>query len=115
MVATDLETNAVYVIELTCPFETNFAAAHNRKWDKYSGFVADIPGYATKKLICVEVGARGKLNNSTLELNALLNHDDHHGAHKTRINMSCAALLGSQWIYHRRNETKWVEKGDEAL
>ena len=50
--------NEVIITELTVAFETNIAARHKYKEDKYAHFLSDI----TRKkcsLICWEIGARG--------------------------------------------------------
>lgn len=95
----------IAVIELTCPFEDNFDKAHNFKMTKYRALpfmysdVAKLP----VELICVEVGARGRLAPSFRHLDKLLGPE----TKETRSNCIRTAIACSQTLFFRRNEPVW--------
>lgn len=65
----------VFVIELTCPFESNTGNAHQRKYSKYNNAVQQTQTMVNShgkpyntRLLCIEVGCRGAVATSCLEL-----------------------------------------------
>ena len=56
----DFNKKDIILIELTVPFETNIAEAHQRKQDRYAGLVHDIREAGWNPVeICLEIGSRG--------------------------------------------------------
>jgi hypothetical protein len=96
----------VFIVELTVPFEDGLEAAHERKIKKYRTLPTLYRRAAGKpvSLICVEVGARGMLNTSWVQLDKLL------GSHKkeTRCAVTQAAIACSQVLFYKRNEKEWL-------
>ena len=100
----------VCILELTCPWESNMAAWHETKTSKYATLRAAYEGLAGKTclLVCVEVGARGKLAPSCGQLTNLLGR---RIASQTRRDMVAAAVQASRTIFHSRNEFAWNPGG----
>ena len=53
---------SVYVLELTCSFERNIQAAHQRKTTKYTSLKADI-----ESMVPFEIGSRGHVTTNNKE------------------------------------------------
>ena len=73
----------VFVIELTCPFESNTGKAHQRKCSKYNNAVQQTQTMVNShgkpnntRLLCIEVGCRGAVATSCLELQPLVALDN---------------------------------------
>ena len=59
----------VYLLELTCSFERNIVAAHQRKSTKYISLKSDIESEGfTCTLIPFEIGSRGHVTRALLAL-----------------------------------------------
>ena len=98
----------IYIIELTVPFETNFDKRHAEKTKKYAELPKRYAPYArgkTIKVLCVEVGARGRLAPSIAAFRELLTRKQLKALKK---NMTQAAIRASQLIFHRREDQLWA-------
>ena len=103
-----LASGEEYIIELTCPWEENFAYAHERKMNKYTNI------YHSRKLehpatflLVFEVGARGKLHSSARALNSLFLGNDSL-IEACRQSMTQSALRGIFQIFQHRDEVNWI-------
>ena len=77
LVIIDYPNNSVYLFELTVCFETskNIEAAHNRKYERYSGLSEDIQSKGLKCFnIPFEIGSRGHLTTSNRTTLATMHH-----------------------------------------
>ncbi|MDQ7008246.1 MAG: reverse transcriptase domain-containing protein, partial [Acidobacteriota bacterium] len=102
----------VYIIELTVPHETNIDKAHRYKTAKYRSLpelYAPYVGSRQVELLCVEVGVRGWLANSTLSLKEVMGRRE---AGRTRRRMVAAAVRASQLLFHVREEPEWGARGE---
>ena len=105
----------VFLVELTCPFTRNIAAANTRKRARYEFLASDIKdaGFSCMNLP-FEIGSRGHVtlsNKNTL-------FQICHVACVKKIqqvirNCSKLVLLGSYIIYNARNNQDWT--GQEYL
>ena len=93
----------VYLLELTCSFERNIVAAHQRKSTKYISLKSDIEseGY-TCTLIPFEIGSCGhvtRLKRSNI-VNTFIQHKINTNANKCIKQLSKISLLCSFSIFH---------------
>jgi len=99
----------VYLMELTCGSEQNFADQEKRKMKRYQQLTEEIEanGWACK-LQTVEVGARGIYNYS---LQTFMNHLNVKTKEKKKACMKIAeiSLRASYTIYLSRNTTIWTD------
>ncbi|XP_063689202.1 uncharacterized protein LOC134822224 [Bolinopsis microptera] len=99
----------VYLMELTCGNEQNFADQEKRKMKRYQQLTEEIEanGWACK-LQTVEVGARGIYNYS---LPTFMNHLNVKTKEKKKACMKIAeiSLRASYTIYLSRNTTIWTD------
>jgi hypothetical protein len=99
-----LDDGSEYILELTVPWEENFDHARDRKRAKYDELLRYRQSHNIRTtLITFEVGARGKLNASTLELSWLFRPENHKLVRKMREDMVTAALKSSFHIYCMRH------------
>jgi len=99
----------VYLMELTCGNEQNFAAQEKRKLQRYKELVDQIENNGWKcKLQTVEVGVRGIYNQS---LQTFLNHLDVKMKDKKKACAKIAeiSLRASYTIYLCRNNNVWTD------
>ena len=101
---------SVYLLELTCSFERNILAAHQRKSTKYIPLKTDIEseGY-TCTLIPFEIGSRGhvtKVNRSNI-LNTFMQHKINTNVNKCIKQLSKISLLCSFSIFHAYQQPSW--------
>ena len=111
LVIINKEEKTVWLLELTCSFETNVNAAHTRKKERYAALTQDIidNGYKCNN-IPFEVGSRGYIslaNKSTfLLMHSLCNPQTRLS--KFMQTISKISLLCSYSIYLSRNESNWT-------
>ena len=99
---------AVYIIELTVPWENSIEEAYERKKLRYTELAADATQRGWNTKICpVEVGCRGFVASSTVRL---LKELGIHGQalRQTIRTLSGAAERGSQWIWMKRKDPCWA-------
>ena len=101
---------SVYLLELTCSFERNILAAHQRKSTKYIPLKRDIEseGY-TCTLIPFEIGSRGhvtRVNRSNI-LNTFMQHKINTNVNKCIKQLSKISLLCSFSIFHAYQQPSW--------
>ena len=101
---------SVYLLELTCSFERNILAAHQRKSTKYVPLKSDIEseGY-TCTLIPFEIGSRGhvtKINRSNI-LNTFMQHNINTNVRRCIKELSKISLLCSFSIFHAYQQPSW--------
>jgi hypothetical protein len=98
----------IWLIELTVSFEGKSTShSHSIKDSKYAALAGLLQAdsrtrHAMIFLWCVEIGSRGRINESLMQLDGLLTRD---GARRTRRMMSVTAIRGSEHIYKNRNST----------
>ena len=101
---------SVYVLELTCSFERNITAAHQRKTTKYTSLKTDIESAGfTCVLLPFEIGSRGyvtRQNKSNL-INIFIKHEINANALKCIKQISKISLLCSFCIFHAYKEPSW--------
>ena len=101
---------SVYVLELTCSFERNITAAHQRKTTKYTSLKTDIESAGfTCVLLPFEIGSRGyvtRQNKSNL-INIFIKHEINANALKCIKQLSKISLLCSFCIFHAYKEPSW--------
>ena len=110
LVIINRSSKSVYLLELTCSFERNIQAAHQRKTTKYTSLKSDIEdaGY-TCFLIPFEIGSRGhvtRTNRSNLILTFVQNKINSN-ALKCIKQLSKISLLCSFSIFHAYKEPSW--------
>ena len=99
---------AVYIIELTVPWENSVEEAYERKKLRYTELAADATQRGwNAKVWPVEVGCRGFVASSTIRL---LKELGIHGQalRQTVRAVSQAAERGSQWIWIKRKDPCWA-------
>ena len=101
---------SVYLLELTCSFERNILAAHQRKSTKYIPLKSDIEseGY-TCTLIPFEIGSRGhvtSINRSNI-LNTFIQHNINTNVRRCNKELSKISLLCSFSIFHAYQQPSW--------
>ena len=103
-----LEDGSEYIIELTSPWEENFDQARERKRAKHEEILRYRQATNVRtSLITFEVGARGKLSDSTLDLSWVFPKDHKHHVRKMRENFALAALQASFRLYTMRQNPTW--------
>ena len=100
----------VYLLELTCSFERNILAAHQRKSTKYTSLKNDIEsaGYSCF-LIPFEIGSRGHITrgNRINIVNTFIQNKINTNAHKCIKQLSKISLLCSFSIFHAYQQPSW--------
>ena len=99
---------AVYIIELTVPWENSVEEAYERKKLRYTELAADATQRGwNAKVWPVEVGCRGFVASSIIRL---LKELGIHGQalRQTVRAVSQAAERGSQWIWIKRKDPCWA-------
>ena len=111
LVLVDIGQRTVWLLELTCSFESNFEAANKRKKERYEGLATDIEdsGYKCNNLP-FEIGSRGYIS---LENKSTLTAVHQLCRPKTKLrqffqNISKVSLLCSYSIYLSRNYRDWT-------
>ena len=95
---------AVYLVELTIPFETGMVEAAERKQQKYSNLVACCRGNGFRTtLVTVEVGSRGFLHKRSLNNFYTLVKATQNDKLAMEKEMIHRAILVSFRIWCRRN------------
>src|SRR4029434_8468580 len=99
---------AVYIIELTVPWESSVEEAYERKKLRYTELAADATQRGwNAKVWPVEVGCRGFVATSTSRL--LREMGVRGKAHRQAVkDLSRAAEKGSQWIWIKRKDPCWA-------
>ena len=102
----------IFLLELTCSFETNIEAANIRKMAKYSALKSDLveKGYICH-LIPFEVGSRGYISksNKLSLMNTFLSNRLKPNVFKCIRNMSKISLLCSFSIFHAYTQPTWTD------
>ena len=111
LVLVDSVQRTVWLLELTCSFESNFEAANKRKTERYACLAADIEAsdYQCNNLP-FEIASRGYIN---MENKSTLTAVHQLCQPKTRLrhflqNISKTSLLCSYSIYLSRNDRDWT-------
>ena len=101
----------IFLLELTCSFETNIEAANIRKMAKYSALKSDLveKGYICH-LIPFEVGSRGYISksNKLSLMNTFLSNRLKPNVFKCIRNMSKISLLCSPLLFWRAENCFFV-------
>ena len=101
---------SVYVLELTCSFERNIEAAHQRKTTKYTSLQTDIEisGYKCF-MVPFEIGSRGHVttNNKENIIHAFVYNKINSNALKCMKQLSRISLLCSFCIFHAYKQPTW--------
>lgn len=118
LVIIDKEQKAVWIYELTCPFETRIEEAHKMKSHKYDHVLLDIEerGYQVFYQ-AFEVGARGQVTKENKKrLKDIYNHCQTSHSFSTFVkNISVISVLGSFAIFTARREKQWVNNPDNYI
>ena len=95
---------SVFLIELTVPFEDNFAYAEQRKTNRYHGLVqlCSNNNYQAQ-LFTIQVGSRGVIDLPSLSCLANLCKPKQKNWHNLLVALSRAAISGSFLIWCSRN------------
>jgi len=105
------QEKTIYLYELTVPFESRIASAHNLKLQKYEPLAADLSarGWRTYTLP-FEVGSRGHITkNNRLTLQSLYRLSKKLlKLGETCENISKLAITGSYKIFISRKEPTWI-------
>ena len=111
MVIVDNEEKAIFIIELTIPFERNITNANNRKKEKYSSLVSDINATGFKcTLKCIEIGSRGYISKANKQsLRAIFKFIGAKFNKEVLNDISKTTLLCSYAIWNARHEPSWEE------
>ena len=111
LVLVDSLQRTVWLLELTCSFESNFESANKRKTERYACLAADIEAldYQCNNLP-FEIGSRGYINMKNKSTLTALHQ---LWQPKTRLrhflhNISKTSLLYSYSIYLSRNDRDWT-------
>ena len=103
---------SIFLLELTCSFETNIEAANIRKMTRYSALKSDLEDKGWKcHLIPFEVGSRGYISRSNkLNLmNTFLSNRLKPNVFKCVRDMSKISLLCSFSIFHAYTQPTWTD------
>ena len=101
---------SVYVLELTCSFERNIEAAHQRKTTKYTSLKTDIESSGYKCfMVPFEIGSRGHVttNNKENIIHAFVYNKINSNALKCMKQLSRISLLCSFCIFHAYKQPTW--------
>ena len=96
---------AMFLIELTVPFETNLEGARERKQAKYADLLKECKRKSYASLITVQVGARGYLDQESLHnLYQMLGvRVQSETRRKFEEDLTRAAVRGSYEVWTMRN------------
>ena len=100
----------IFLLELTCSFETNVLAAHARKTTKYTSMKADIESNGYKcVLIPFEIGSRGYVtrDNKANIIHVFVKNNIKSNALKCVKQLSKISLLCSFSIFHAYTQPSW--------
>lgn len=100
----------VHVLELTCSFERNILAAHQRKTTKYTSLKSDIENAGYKCLMVpFEIGSRGHVTkeNRANIIHAFITNKINSNAIKCIKQLSKISLLCSFCIFHAYKQPSW--------
>ena len=109
MVIYNRTDNAIHLVELTVPFETNIIKAHDRKQKKYLDLVSDIEdnGFICD-LTCFEVGSRGLITpENVVNIDRIFAFVGAKSKKAFVRELSKLALLASYTIWNARQEPAW--------
>ena len=100
----------IVIIELTVPFETNIAAAHQRKEDRYEILVNDLSENGFKvTYFAIEIGCRGQITKENkLRLKQVTSKCKVKPA-DLFTSLSKCAILCSYSIFYSRKEDSWKD------
>ena len=106
----DFNKKDIILIELTVPFETNIAEAHQRKQDRYAGLVHNIREAGWNPVeICLEIGSRGLITPENkkrlMDMIRLCKCKVKYPALRDSIVKN--VLFGSYVIFYSRSEHVW--------
>ena len=97
--------NDLTIVELTISFDSGTNASHEIKVNKYAPTLAEIRRHnptVEVKSFCVEVGSRGKIANTTVQLKHLLKHNK-KDLRKFFVRLGRTSFLESIAIYKLRD------------
>ena len=110
LVIINRSNKTVDILELTCSFERNILAAHQRKTTKYTSLKADIEsaGFACS-LLPFEIGSRGHVTKQTKTnlIHTFVKHKVSSNALKCIKQISKISLLCSFCIFHAYKQPNW--------
>ena len=102
----------IYLLELTCCFESNIEAANLRKTSKYQALKSDLEerGY-TCHLLPFEIGSRGHISRSNKSnlMNTFMSNKLKPNIFKCIKAMSKISLLCSFSIFHAYTQPTWSD------
>ena len=105
------EANAIKIIELTVPFETNI----EKETNKYATLIQDIEDkQISSELTCVEVGCRGYVSESNkIRITTILKSLDIKPSKRQvktlTVSISKIALLTSFIVFKCKDEPQWFD------
>ena len=103
-----LKDGSEFILELTCPWEENFDLAQERKRAKYEELLRYRQTTNPRTtLLTFEVGARGKLNNSVMDLSWIFGQKQTRQVREMRQRMTETALRTSFMLYVMRHSPTW--------
>ena len=110
LVLVNRSIKSVYLLELTCSFERNILAAHQRKSCKYTSLKNDIEqaGF-TCILLPFEIGSRGHITrqNKVNIIQTFIKNEINSNALKCIEQLSKISLLCSFSIFHAYKQPSW--------
>ena len=110
LVLVERKTKTIFLLELTCSFESNIEAANSRKTLKHQDLKTDLEGQGYSVILLpFEVGSRGqvtKRNRTALENIFKTNRIQIKSGNLFK-NMSKVAMLCSFSIFHARDQPTW--------
>ena len=104
------EARIIWILELTCPFETRIDEAHKLKEHKYDHLLGDLEekGFEVQ-YIAFEVGSRGQVTKENIaRLKNIFSLCHNNLSFKNfKENVSAIAISSSYFIFSARHERQW--------
>ena len=109
IVVLDKAKKAVYILELTAPFESNISTRHTYKTNKYAYLLKDISDYKPT-VIAYEVGSRGHISKENRDrLKIIFKLCEKGITFKNFVdNISKISITSSFYIYNCRKNPQWT-------
>jgi hypothetical protein len=113
----------IIIIELTVCFESGFAAAEERKLDRYASIMTDLKdAQYNAKIFTIEIGSRGMINdNNVKKIDKLLRILDPEIKYVKRHSTKCRqilskiSILSSYVIFYAKYCMAWNDPGFISL